>query len=88
MKIEYLDVDGITEKLNTKAIIIYNERRGCWEVQSKDTFLKNIYEEMCVINDLIVNTREELRTFKKNVNQKLEEQHKVLQVLTKDKIGD
>lgn len=88
MKIEYLNIDGINEKQKTKCVIVYNERKERWEVQSKDSFLKNIYEEMCVLNDLIVKNQKEIKDFKEKVNQKLEEQHQVLQVLNKNNLGE
>ena len=78
-----LDID---DKIDNKDfdVIVWNDKKKKWVVESRVKFLDNIYNELKERQKQIDELSKTIDTLKFDINYKLEQQHKVLQTLVKE----
>lgn len=78
-----LDID---DKIDNKDfdVIVWNDKKKKWVVESRVKFLDNIYNELKEKQRQIDELSKTIDTLKFDINDKLEQQHKVLQTLVKE----
>ena len=78
-----LDVD---DKIDNRDfdVIVWNDKKKKWVVESRVKFLDNIYNELKEKQKQIDELSKTIDTLKYDINDKLEQQHKVLQTLVKE----
>ena len=78
-----LDVD---DKIDNRDfdVIVWNDKKKKWVVESRVKFLDNIYNELKEKQKQIDDLSKTIDTLKYDINDKLEQQHKVLQTLVKE----
>lgn len=72
----------VNGKLNNEDIIVYRDNR--WINIPKDFYLSSVYKEINNLKTEIEEMNVEMKEYKEKVNKKLEEYHRILQVLTKE----
>ena len=75
-----LDLKTYGAMRENDVIIFHN---GQWQVVSKEIFLNEVIKENKALKKELAETKQSIIDMKAKFNEKLEEQHKVLQVLTK-----
>lgn len=78
-----LDVD---DKIDNRDfdVIVWNDKKKKWVVESRVKFLDKIYNELKEKQKQIDELSKTIDTLKFDINDKLEQQHKVLQTLVKE----
>lgn len=78
-----LDID---DKIDNRDfdVIVWNDKKKKWVVESRVKFLDNIYNELKEKQKQIDELSKTIDTLKYDINDKLEQQHKVLQTLVKE----
>lgn len=78
-----LDID---DKIDNRDfdVIVWNDKKKKWVVESRVKFLDNIYNELKEKQKQIDELSKTIDTLKFDINDKLEQQHKVLQTLVKE----
>lgn len=78
-----LDID---DKIDNKDfdVIVWNDKKKKWVVETRVKFLDNIYNELKEKQKQIDELSKTIDTLKYDINDKLEQQHKVLQTLVKE----
>lgn len=72
----------INKKLENEDILVY--RDGIWTNIPKDEYLAPLRNRIIELQDSINDLTNDVQQFKERVNQKLQEYHNILQVLTEE----
>lgn len=78
-----LDIDDKNDNRDFD-VIVWNDKKKKWVVESRVNFLDNIYNELKEKQKQIDELSKTIDTLKYDINDKLEQQHKVLQTLVKE----
>lgn len=78
-----LDIDDKNDNRDFD-VIVWNDKKKKWVVESRVKFLDNIYNELKEKQRQIDELSKTIDTLKFDINDKLEQQHKVLQTLVKE----
>lgn len=78
-----LDIDDKNDNRDFD-VIVWNDKKKKWVVESRVKFLDNIYNELKEKQRQIDELSKTIDTLKYDINDKLEQQHKVLQTLVKE----
>jgi uncharacterized protein Yka (UPF0111/DUF47 family) len=78
-----LDIDDKNDNRDFD-VIVWNDKKKKWVVESRVKFLDNIYNELKEKQKQIDELSKTIDTLKSDINDKLEQQHKVLQTLVKE----
>lgn len=78
-----LDIDDKNDNRDFD-VIVWNDKKKKWVVESRVKFLDNIYNELKEKQKQIDELSKTIDTLKFDINDKLEQQHKVLQTLVKE----
>lgn len=78
-----LDIDDKNDNRDFD-VIVWNDKKKKWVVESRVKFLDNIYNELKEKQKQIDELSKTIDTLKYDINDKLEQQHKVLQTLVKE----
>ncbi len=70
------------KELENEDILVY--RDGIWTNIPKDEYLANLRNRIVELQNTIDNLTNDIQQFKERVNNKLQEYHNILQVLTKE----
>ena len=72
----------INKELENEDILVY--RDGIWTNIPKDEYLATLRNRIIELQNTVDNLNTDIQQFKEKVNQKLEEYHNILQVLTEE----
>ena len=78
-----LDIDDKNDNRDFD-VIVWNDKKKKWVVESRVKFLDKIYNELKEKQKQIDELSKTIDTLKYDINDKLEQQHKVLQTLVKE----
>ena len=78
-----LDIDDKNDNRDFD-VIVWNDKKKKWDVESRVKFLDKIYNELKEKQRQIDELSKTIDTLKYDINDKLEQQHKVLQTLVKE----
>lgn len=78
-----LDIDDKNDNRDFD-VIVWNEKKEKWVVESRVKFLDTIYNELKEKQKQIDEISKTIDALKSDINDKLEQQHKVLQTLVKE----
>lgn len=78
-----LDIDDKNDNRDFD-VIVWNEKKEKWVVESRVKFLDTIYNELKEKQKQIDEISKTIDALKSDINYKLEQQHKVLQTLVKE----
>lgn len=78
-----LDIDDKNDNRDFD-VIVWNDKKKKWVVESRVKFLDKIYNELKEKQKQIDELSKTIDTLKFDINDKLEQQHKVLQTLVKE----
>ena len=78
-----LDIDDKNDNRDFD-VIVWNDKKKKWVVESRVKFLDKIYNELKEKQRQIDELSKTIDTLKYDINDKLEQQHKVLQTLVKE----